>query len=350
MSKTAGSHRHPSAAAFAAVALAILVLAPAAGALPQPSVYFFRDAQFPDGTPQAPVVTGIPMAPGELVTLSPPGLPALNQSDPASLPATAMDTKAPQTRMILPGQDLVLPVMFNSNASANTGRIYGPIITLLFLPKSPTVQHGNVTVQLVVVPKGTSLTAVPPAGEVIASTTFSMDAGNTTSFLPNATSMVPPNPTDPQAALAYVQGQLLAYGFTTLASSYKIAFLLNETKSFIIDKTVDKESTVQMRLSLAPGSSPLPIAAAAGQPVAYWNILTPSFVYVPWYAEDPPQKTPTYTTAPRPSATTSSPNGGGSPDGTDSSSTTKKKTPSIEVPLLVLGLAALALVARRRPE
>ncbi|MFO1534389.1 MAG: hypothetical protein ABR586_01855, partial [Thermoplasmatota archaeon] len=292
MRKTAPPGR---AAALAAVALALLVLAPAASALPKPAVYFFRDAEFPAGTPAMPAVSGIPSLPGELVTLSPPGLPAVNQSDPASLPATAMDTDAPQTRLILPGQEMALPVMFNSNASANTGRIYGPVITLLFLPKSPTVQHGNVTAQLVVVPKGASPLAVPPPGEVIASTTFSMDAGNTTEFLPNATSLVPPNPTDPQAALAYVQGQLLAYGFTTLASSYKVVFLLNETKSFIIDKAVDPESTVQMRLSLAPGSSPLPIAIAAGQPVAYWNILTPSFVYVPWYAADPPHTTPTST-------------------------------------------------------
>lgn len=335
------------AAALTAVALALLVLAPAASALPKPAVYFFRDAEFPDGTPAMPALSGIPGLPGELVTLSPPGIPAVNQSDPASLPATAMDTDAPQTRLILPGQEMALPVMFNSNASANTGRIYGPVITLLFLPKSPTVQHGNVTAQLVVVPKGASPLAVPPPGEVIASTTFSMDAGNTTEFLPNATSLVPPNPTDPQAALAYVQGQLLAYGITTLASSYKVAFLLNETKSFIIDKAVDPESTVQMRLSLAPGSSPLLVPVAAGQPMVYWNFLTPTFVYVPWYAADPPHTTPTYTGGPTQSHT-SGPSNGGTDGNTASTSPTKKKSPGVEIPLLVVGLAALVLVARRR--
>lgn len=346
MSRTApGLSRR--ATALAAVALALLVVAPAASALPKPAIYFFRDAEFPDGTPAMPAVSGIPFAPGQLVTLTPPGLPPLNQSDPASLPSTAMQTQAPQTRMILPGQEMVIPVMFNSNASANTGRIYGPIITLLFLPKSPTVQHGNVTAQLVVVPKGASPTAVPPAGEVIASTTFSMDAGNTTAFLPNATSMVPPDPTDPQGALAYAQGQLLAYGITTLASSYKVAFLLNETKSFIIDKTVDAESTVQMRLSLAPGSSPLLVPVAAGQPLVYWNFLTPTFVYVPWYAADPPQPTQT-STRPPPPTFTSGPSNGGGPSGTDSPTTTKKKTPGVEIPLAIVGLAALVLVARRR--
>ncbi|HUR64099.1 MAG TPA: hypothetical protein VM241_06435 [Candidatus Thermoplasmatota archaeon] len=336
------------AAALAAVALALLVLAPAAAALPKPAVYFLHDQAFPAGVPATPIVTGIPLLPGELVTLSPPGLPPLNTSDPASLPSTAMQTKAPQSRAILPGQDLALPVMFNSNASANTGRIYGPVITLLFLPKSPTVQHGNVTVQLVVVPKGAAVTDLQPKGEVIASTTFSMDAGNTTSFLPNATALVPPNPQDPAAALGYVQGQLLAYGITTLASSYKVAFLLNESKSFIIDKQVDEGSTVQLRLSLTAGSSPAPVATAAGQPLVYWNFLTPSFVYVPWYATDPAGQVPTYTKVPTGGSHTTGPSHVGGDSGTASSSPTKKKSPGVEVPVVVLGLAALVLVARRR--
>jgi hypothetical protein len=332
-----------------AVALALVVVAPAATALPKPAVYFLHDAAFPAGTPAVPIVSGLPMLPGELVALSPPGLPPANASDPASLPATVMDTKAPQTRPIPPGQDLVLPVMFNSNATGNTGRIYGPVITLLFLPKSPLVQHGNVTAQLVVVPKGAAITDIPPKGEVIASTTFSMDAGNTTEFLPNATALVPPNPADPQAALGYVEGQLLAYGITTLASSYKVAFLLNETKSFIIDKTVEEGSTVQLRLSLSVGSSPLPIATGAGQPLVYWNFLTPSFVYVPWYATDPAHTTPTYTQSP---GSTNSGGSGGHAGGTDgstaSATTTKKKSPGLETPLVLAGLAALVVVARRR--
>jgi hypothetical protein len=334
------------AAALAALGVALLLLAPAATALPKPAIYFLRDAAFPAGTPAVPVVTGIPFAPGELAALTPPGLPPVNQSDPASLPATVMDTRAPQTRMIFPGQELVLPVMFNSNSSANVGRIYGPVLTLLFMPKSPAVQHGNVTAQLVVVPKGAAVTDLPPKGEVVASATFDMDAGNTTDFLPNATALVPPNPTDPAAALAYAEGQLLAYGITELASSYKIAYLLNETKSFIIDKRVDEGSTVQLRLLLAQGSSAAPVATGAGQPIVYWNFLTPSFVYVPWYAADPPHQTPTYTTQPMPTHTGGT--GGAGGDGSASSSPTKKKSPGIEAPLAILGLAALALVARRR--
>lgn len=334
------------AAALAAVALALLAVAPAASAYPKPATYFLRDSAFPSGTPDTPLISGVPELPGDLVTLLPPGVPNVNTSDPGSLPSTVMDTDAPQTRLILPGQEQVLPVMFNSNSSANTGRIWGPILTLLFLPRSPTVQHANVTAQLVVVPKGTSPLAVPPAGEVIASNTFSMDAGNATEFLPNATSFVPPNPTDPQGAALYVAGQLELYGFTKLASSYKLAFLLNDTKSFIIDKTVPADSTVQLRLTLAKGSSPVLMPVAAGQPMAYWNQLTPGLVYVPWYAADPPRPTPTYT-APPPTTYTSTPytNHGGD---TSSSAPTKKKSPGVEVPLVVVGLAALVLLARRR--
>jgi hypothetical protein len=349
VSKTAPG-RPGRAAAFAGAAVVLLVLAPAVGALPKPAIYFLRDAALPSGAPAPPVVGGIPFLPGDLVTLSPPSLPA-NATDPTALPSTAMNTQAPQTRMILPGQDLVVPVMFSSNTSANTGRIYGPIITLLFLPKSPSVQHGNVTVRLVVVPKGAAVTDLPPKGEVIASTTFSMDAGNATGFLPNATALVPPNPTDPQAAVAYVEGQLLAYGITELASSYKVAFLLNETKSFIIDKTVDAGSTVQLRLSLAAGSSPLPIAMGAGQPLAYWNFLTPSFVYVPWYAADPPRQAPTYTASPGGSGGGAAGSGGTQPAHSHPAITdtaTKKKSPGLGAPLAIVGLAALALAIRHR--
>ncbi|MCA1810837.1 MAG: hypothetical protein LC623_02365, partial [Halobacteriales archaeon] len=89
-----------------------------------------------------------------------------------------------------------------------------------------------------------------------------------------------------------------------------------------------------------------PIAIAAGQPVAYWNILTPSFVYVPWYAADPPHTTPTSTGPPQ--SHTSGPSNGGSDGSTASTSPTKKKSPGVEVPLAIVGLAALVLVARRK--
>lgn len=345
--RTQALARPGRSACLAVAALALLALAPAAHALPRPAIYFLHDAALPDGTPPSPV-SGVPLAPGELITLAPPGLPPANTSDPASLPATAMQTKAPETRTIQPAQDLILPVMFNSNRSANTGRIYGPVIALLFLPDTPLVQHGNVTVQLVVVPKDASPTALPPAGEVIASNSIDMDAGNTT-MLPNATGMAPPNPTDPQGSLGYVQGQLLAYGFQELAGSYKVLFLLDSKGGLVIDKAVDAESTVQLRLSLSAGSSPLPVAVAAGQPLAYWNFLTPSFVYVPWYAADPPRATPTHTASPTasgaPPGSSGHDGGSGAPG---SGTTTKKKTPGIEVPLLTLGLAALVLAARRR--
>jgi hypothetical protein len=335
--------------------MALLVAAPAASALPKPALYFLHDAPLPTLPAPAPGLpaTGNLVAEGQLTTVPPPGLPPVNTADPTQLPATAEGAKAPQTRMILPGEDMVVPVQFvTSNTTANTGRIFGPVVTLLFLPNTPLVQNGNLTVQLVALPKDASPTDLPPKGDVLASGRIRLDYQN--SSLPPPTALVPPNPNDPQAALGYVQAQLLAYGLTQLASSYKVAFLLNDTRGYIVDKAVDPASKVALRLVLEPGSSPLPIAFGAGQPLLYNSTLTPSFVYVPWYAADPPRPVPTYT-APSPhsaspylSSTSHAMPTYGYTGGDSSSTGGKKKSPGIEVPLVAVGLGLLVAAVRRR--
>ncbi|HUR60861.1 MAG TPA: hypothetical protein VM286_00660 [Candidatus Thermoplasmatota archaeon] len=354
MSKNARTRLGPSAVTLAA--LAILVLAPSAAALPQPAVYFLRDTPFPE-TPTLPIpvglphlpVTGLPLGDGQLVLLSPPGLPPVpsNATDPNQLLTLLQKTNATQQRVIFPEQQLVRAAQFVSNSSANTGRIYGPVVVLLVLPNTPAMQNANLSVELVIVPKDASPTDLPAKGAVIASSSFVMDFDSDN--LPNATNLVPPDPTNPPAALGYIQAQLLAYGFTQLTGSYKIAFLTNATNSLILNEVVDKESTVALRLVLEQGSSPAPIPAGAGQPVVYWNALTPSFVYVPWYGEDPARTTPTYSKSPSGTRAPGSFGGGSSgTGGVDTTTTSKKKTPGFEVPFMVIGLAALVLVARKR--
>ncbi|HET6399600.1 MAG TPA: hypothetical protein VFH47_08620, partial [Candidatus Thermoplasmatota archaeon] len=196
------------------VAMVFLLLAAgAAAALPAPRVYFLRDA--PEG----------PALPGQLHLSGPPPL-YIPPTDPMAYPggplkyatdvAANVSKQSAGTRLILPGQDSVYPAQFiTANATDNVGRIYGPIIAFLVLPKTPLVQNANLSIELVALEGGTAPLMQDAKATVLASAQVVVDGGNGT--MPDPTSFVPPNATNPQAAAGHVAAQLLLYGITKLA-------------------------------------------------------------------------------------------------------------------------------------
>jgi hypothetical protein len=317
-----------------------MVLAPAAQAAAQPSYLFLRDLAIPSDVPES-TVTGVPVGDGELTIIPPAPLDLAN----------VQNNTAPQSRVILPAQDQVRPAQFVMlNTSLNTGTIFGPIIVLLYVPESPTVQSGNLSVQLVALPKDFGPQSVGPVGDVIASASVDLTYHNTT--LPDPDTLVPPNATDPQGALTYIEGQLLTYGLTELGKARYILYLDDDVKDKIVTRAVEPGTALALRFTLVPSAAPapipapLPIAQGAGQPIVYYHALTPALVYVPFYVPEP---VPTSTSGPPASTTSSSSACPGCPGGSGTSSSSEtQKSPSVQLVLVGLGLAVAAVAARRR--
>lgn len=311
--------------------VAVAALAPVA-AKPQPVIYFLKDAEVSPGY-------RLPIGDGELSTLPPAPLDLVNPAN----------NTPPSTRVIYPYASAVLPTQFAANASANTGRIHGVVAAYLFLPKSPAMQSATLNVSLVALPKDPE---VPPplggGGDLIAWARVPLDYENTT--LPNATSWVELNATDPQSMVNYTSGQLLAYGITTLYSSGLLVYLDDNVPDYLVDRTIDPEARLALRLTLENGTaiSPLPAVpqpVGAGQDIVYDFALAFSLVLVPWYAPDD-QLPPTQTTTTRP-ATTTSPGATSNPGG-PSGTTTTTEAPVLPFGILVLLALGSAWLVRRR--
>ncbi len=238
----------------AAAVLVLLAVAGPVAALPQPSLYFLKDG-----------------------ALGPAGDGLLN--------ATLPNGTEPAARPILVGQENLLPVRFATPAGeAHPDRLYGPLFIGLWTGES-AVLNGNLTATLYEL---TAAGAVPLAN---ASVALDLNA----SEAPDPTSLVPPDPTDPQAAVLYVVAQALP-------------LVLNPPQLLylgVVDIPFSEDAQFAIGFRLDAGSSPLPVPVGAFAQVQYDSILTPSFVYAPWYAPDPPRPTPT----PRP--TTTGPGGTG---------------------------------------
>lgn len=337
--------RHRMVLAYALVGLVALgsFAAPAAMALSKPTYLFLRDTPLPDGSPAPPLpIGGIAVGDGELVVTPPRPLDIENPEN----------NTAPQTRTIVPATEQIHPTQFVMlNQSLNTGHIFGPIVILLYVPESPTVQSGNLSVQLVELPPEYAATDIGPTGRVIANATIDLAYHNTT--LPDPQAMVPPDPTNTTAALAHIQGQLLFYGFTQLAKSQYVMYLDDNVPDKIVNTIVDKDAKLALRFSLLPSTNPaplpapLPIAQGGGQPIVYNFALTPSLIYVPWYQDDavtPPPVGPN--PPPPPVGPNPPPPPPVDPSATSPSGTNKAGAPEM---LFVLGvLGALAMVRRRK--
>lgn len=323
------------------------LLAPAAQAEPRPAYLFLRDASLPSNgqVPRcSPAPAGTPAGDGEL-TVQPPC--ALNVAAP-------QNNSAAQSRLIFPAAQQIRPTQFVMlNQSLNTGRIYGPVVVLLYVPESPSVQSGNLSVQLVALPKTYSVADVGATGTVLANATIDLRYHNNT--LPQPTTLVPPDPTNATAAAGYIEGQLLVFGLTQLAKAQYVMYLDDAVPDRIINKVVDKDAKLALRFSLIPSPQPypvplgLPVAQGAGQPIVYNFALTPALVYIPWYAADPPIGPNPQPPGPQPNPQPCygcPPASGTSNAGISSGAEHKSGAPEAVFVLTVLALAAVAV--RRR--
>lgn len=173
-----------------------------------------------------------------------------------------------------------------------------------------------------------------------------LDAAIDPSQLPEPTSLVPPDPTDPEGAAYHVAAQLLP-----LLMSPPMVFDLG-----MIDAEAPANASLLLGLQMV--GDPLPIGTSI---IQYDAVTSPSFLFAPWYAPDPPAPQPTSsppssTSAPSSSgSSTSSPSPGGSSSSSSSSSSPEPddEAPSEDSPGagLLAALAALgaaAYVMRRR--
>lgn len=285
--------------------LASLLLAASAAAGPAPALYFLQDG-----------ATG-PIGDG-------------------SMDATAPDSLEPSTRPIAVGSS-DLPSAIFVGPEAPEDRVYGPLFVAVWLGPSLVVE-GNLTAAAYI---------EDAEGERSLLATGSESVNTNLSSTPDPMAFVPPDPTDPEAALAHVMSQALAQ---TLQPPVVLDLGL-------VDAEVPEGSHISIGLYLeAPDGGLLPIGAASAQ---YDGQLQPSFAWVPWYAPDPPAPTSNPSSSPSgPPPSSPSPSGGSSPtsqpdpspgsDGMADEGPDTQDSPGIGAIALLAFVAVAALAARRR--
>lgn len=330
---------------WSVLAAALLVAVAPAQAAFLPVTYYLKDADLG------------PLAPGRLDTIAPPML-YLPPTDPVNYTGGPlqyvqdvgenMTNQGAQTRLILTAQDTVLPVQFvtEANPAGGPGRILGPVLVFLVVPKTPLVQHANLSMELIMIQNATAPLYQGGDVSVLASAEIPVDGNDTP--LPDPASFIPPNSTDPQAAAAYVAGQLLLYGITTVVEGFKYAYLDDAVKDYVVDANVPDGAMLALRLKLVANDGsplPLPIPDGLAQPMLYNTTLTPALVYLQFYEPDPPKPVPS-TTPPHPTSSTSKPPSSSSP-ATESGGGSKGIPGPVVVPL-ALAFVGAALWSRRR--
>lgn len=271
--------------------LIILLVVPAAAAS-KPALYFLKDGE-------------------------------LGPAGPGTLNGTAPDSLDPSVRPVLPGTP-DLPTAEWRLTAPPAQQILGPVLLAVW-PGPSAVGSGNLSATLYSV-EGTTRTALASA---------SINIDTNTSELPDPTSFIPPDPTDPESAIAHVMAQVLAM-------TVQPPLLLHLGT---VNATIPAGQALSIGLYMeAPdgGTAPLPAGVAS---IEYDGQLAPSFLYVPWHVPDPDPTqtpTPTATTAPGPSTQTDTTTPGPTqtpPEG--------KQSPAVGLVATVAALGA-AWVARRR--
>ncbi len=271
-----------------ALLFALLVAVPSVAAVPQPALYFLKEGD--------PPIVG-----------------------PGVLNGTPPDGLEPSSRPVLIGSSDVPSAVFVLDEAARTELLLGPIFVGLWTGPSLVVD-GNITATLYV-QEGSSLTPIASASQHL----FLNE-----SSAPDPTTLVPPDPTDPEAAAMYIAAQVLA-GLIKPPVLMQFGFVE-------VDVPADATLALGFYLEASEGSqTPIPVGAAAT--LEYDAALRPTFLYVPWYAPDPdPTQSFTQTQSVTPTPTQGNPTlGGGADDNEDS--------PGIGVLAL---LVAIAFVAARR--
>ncbi|MGB1698169.1 MAG: hypothetical protein ACPHK8_07195 [Thermoplasmatota archaeon] len=237
----------------------------------------------------------------------------------------SLDAEAPQDlnnsiSLILPGS-ADLPTISFTREGDHADRIYGPLLIGMWTGPSPTLM-GNVT-------------AVVSDGSTILSSA-SVDISIDPEALPDPTSLIPPDPTNPEQAAAYVLAQ-------ALIATMKPPVLMDLG---FIDANVSRDAPISVSFFLE--GEPVALGAASLQ---YDGALTPSFLYVPFYEADPAPSSSSSSSAPASSSSSSGSSGSSSPSlgGSSSSSagsSESKDTPSVGF-LAAIGVAGAAMLFRR---
>ncbi|MEA3137121.1 MAG: hypothetical protein QOC71_1402 [Thermoplasmata archaeon] len=303
------------------LAVALLVAAPAAEAYAQPVFYFLKDAPSPlDQVPDVPSPIPLPIA----VPTIDPNAGILDPYDP-KMPNAPNGTTG-KSRMVVAGQDLVLPVQFlTPDGHTHANRLKGPIFVGLWTGESATYL-ANLTV---------TLYEVPAEGTPIALANASLNLDFNQSNTPDPMTFIPENQTDPQAIAFYELAQVLPLLYHAPA-----LFQIGP-----VDVMVSNESKFALGFALTQGASPVPLPAGLSATIQYDGAVTPSFVYAPWYAPDPPKASPT----PRPTVSRSSSSGAiRSQSQSGSGSSDDQDSPGFALPVSLVALMAVAAFAARR--
>ncbi len=126
--------------------------------------------------------------------------------------------------------------------------------------------------------------------------------------IPDPQALVPPDPTDPQGAVMHAAVQAAPL---ILEPPLLVDF-------GIVDLQVPNGSVIKLHLSVQSGEVPVPGTAA----IKYDSLLSPGFVYIPWFSADPEATAPQVAPAapapqpapqPQPSGPAPSPTGEDSP-------------------------------------
>ena len=322
------NHGCPMASHLAvALAAACLLLVPLAEARPAPVLYFLKDAE------------GGPTAAGVLEPYDPKLRNVPNATQP-------------QSRPVLAGFDAVVPVRFLApHGQEHPTRLHGPLLAGIWLGES-TVLQGNLTVSVLEMPPPAA-PAVPvpglpdptaPAPRVLATATVALDQD--LSNPPNVTNLVPPVPPDPASDPAGAATSIVFY-----EAAQVLPLLLKPPAVFdfgVVDLEVNSTSTLALGFRLDQGSSPGGGPLGVFGQLNYNYALGPSYLYVPWYAPDPPKATTTSTKAPVSSTLTrTSTSSVPTTSGVTYDDEPKDAPMGTMVPMAVL-LAALAFAMRRR--
>jgi hypothetical protein len=311
------------ARALPLLAVTLLLTATAASAYVQPAFYFLKDAPGSVNSQVPPVPSPVPL---------PLAVPTIDVNAGLLDPYNPKAPNAPngttaKSREVPAGTELVLPIQFVTPGNhSHPDRIKGPLLVGLWTGEAVTYQ-ANLTA---------TLYEVPASGTPVALAEASLSLDFNQSDAPDPTVFVPPNSTDPQAIAFYEVAQLYP-------------MLLHAPALFILgplDIPFASDSAFAIGFRLTQGSSPAPLPAGASATIEYDGAYKPSFVYVPWYAPDPPKPTVT----PRPTTTDSSSKGYSTLPTTDQvvEGDGDKHSPGLGLPLGVVALGALALAARRR--
>lgn len=277
--------------------LSLLVLVPAASAGFSPSLYYLA----PDG------------ADGALSEEAPEG------ESPSSAFVTALPADAASAAFVaLEGP--------RENATHVLGRV------LVGLWADVGVAQGSVEARLVLVRDGT-VTPLASAAQPI-----STDP----SEVPEPTALLPPDPTDPQGAVFHAAAQVMP-----LLSHPP--FLLDLG---VLDMEVPEGAVAGVELRLVEDNATGAPASGIVR-VQYAAATTPSFVYVPWWSEDPEASgapgSPRTPSQPGPGGGSGPSGGGGASDPDDDVVVRPGGQNSPGLPLVLLLALVAAAAAVRRP-